>query len=449
LAARLLRAAGAGRRALRVILINRSGRMARGVAYGTRSDLHVLNVPAGRMSALPEEEDHFVNFARSVDPSITGATFVPRSLYGDYLQRLLDDAVAAAAPAGASLELVVGDAVDLDVADARVTITLATAGRTIVADAAVLASGNYPPADPAMGNPALLQSPRYVRDPWASGAMAAVRSNESVLLIGTGLTMFDVALELSRRNGVRSMHAVSRRGLLPQPHRFPAAPAAHDHVPPDLMTVPATARHYVRSIRRYVRAIGARGVDWRDVLASIRPITPQMWQRLPPAERRRFLARVRPYWDVHRHRAAPEIYSAVRALIDAGELTVAAARVGSTKEHHGRLEVALRPRGGRDGEERVLRIDRAINCTGPDNDVRSIRDPLLLALRRRGLVRPDEIGIGLDVTDECRLIDHSGRANDRLFLLGPLLRGKYWEATAVPELREHAAKVCQELLRAE
>jgi len=56
-AAQLLRH-GFGARGGRVIVVNRSGMMARGVAYGTNSDQHVLNVPAGRMSAFEDDPTH-------------------------------------------------------------------------------------------------------------------------------------------------------------------------------------------------------------------------------------------------------------------------------------------------------------------------------------------------------------------------------------------------------
>ncbi|HEU0055388.1 MAG TPA: FAD/NAD(P)-binding protein, partial [Longimicrobium sp.] len=83
-AAHLLRGEWPG--GVRVVLVNRSGPLARGVAYGTRSAAHVLNVPAARMSAFAGDEDHFLRFARGRDPSVAGGDFVPRSLYGDYLE---------------------------------------------------------------------------------------------------------------------------------------------------------------------------------------------------------------------------------------------------------------------------------------------------------------------------------------------------------------------------
>ena len=157
----LTRAAGP----LRVVLLNRSGRMARGVAYGTRSDSHVLNVPAGRMSAFADDEDDFLRFARSRDATVAGGTFVPRPLYGEYLEHVLTSAEAGAG-AGVTLDQVVGEAASVEGSDAdpRLTVTL-TDGRRAAGETVVLAVGNYAPANPPVQDASFYQSLRYVRDP--------------------------------------------------------------------------------------------------------------------------------------------------------------------------------------------------------------------------------------------------------------------------------------------
>ena len=82
-----------------------------------------------------------------------------------------------------------------------------------------------------------------------------------------------------------------------------------------------------------------------------------------------------------------------------------------------------------------------INCTGPDTDLARVHDPLVQALRRDGLIRPDPLGLGLDTDEDGRLLDAEGRPSERLFLVGPLRKGQLWENTAVPELREEARRM--------
>ena len=84
-----------------------------------------------------------------------------------------------------------------------------------------------------------------------------------------------------------------------------------------------------------------------------------------------------------------------------------------------------------------------INCTGPDTDLARVDVPLVRSLRESGLVRPDELGLGLDTDDDGRLLDREGHASRLLFLVGPLRKGLLWENTAVPELRVEARRMAE------
>lgn len=419
---------------LRVVLVNRSGPMARGVAYGTRSSRHVLNVPAGRMSAFPDDEDHFLRFVQERIPGVSGGSFVPRASYGDYLEWLLGE--TAARSILARLEQITGEAVDVEVRQQHAFVKLAD-GRVIQADRVVLAIGNYPPSDVPIPNRGFYESARYVRDPWAIGALEGVSPHEAVLLLGSGLTMLDVSLELGTRSPAAHLTILSRRGLLPLPHRGHGSPPSYDHLPPGLVACEHDAVEYLKAVRRHVREVAQSGIDWRDVVASLRPVTRRLWESLPPHERARFLRHLRPYWDVHRHRVAPELYSAFRELQARGAVTVRAGRVVDIVERGRKAEVTLRPRGAVSPE--TLTFGKVINCTGPETDLRHLNDPLIAALLSRGIASTDDAGLGLRVSSRLCLLDSSGAESAPLLLVGPLLRGAFWEATAVPELRQHAA----------
>jgi uncharacterized NAD(P)/FAD-binding protein YdhS len=284
---------------------------------------------------------------------------------------------------------------------------------------------------------------RYVRDPWAPGALDAVRGGERVLLLGTGLTMLDVAVELRGRSPYTRMVALSRRGLLPQGHRPHGVAPSRAHCPPGIEAGHASARGYVRAVREHVARTVASGGDWRDVVGSLRPITPVLWERLPLRERARFLRHVRPYWEAHRHRVAPEALGAVHEMIACGGLRLAAGRVLAFDPSPRGVRVRLRRRGAA-GEETLV-VDRVINCTGPASDVGALRDPLLSALRDAGLLRPDPLALGIDTSRDGALLDRAGRPSRLLYHVGPLLRAGSWESTAVPELRVHAQRLAETL----
>lgn len=423
----------------RVVLINRSGPMARGVAYGTSSSRHVLNVPAGRMSAFPDDEDHFLRFVRAQMPEADGGTFAPRRLYGDYLAHTLSESAAAAGTA--ILERIPDEVVDIEPVGPKGRLHLRS-GRTIFADRIILALGNYPPADIPIPDRRFFASPRYVRDPWAPGALADVPRDKPVLLIGTGLTMLDVALELGE-DRTSPLTVVSRRGLVPLPHRGHGSPPSYAHLPPGLVACAPTAVDYLRAIRQHIRILETSGVDWREVVASLRPLTTRLWQALDTRERARFLRHLRPYWEVHRHRVAPELARAFEALRGRGMVLIRAGRLLDVRAVDGEARVTMRQRGSADTE--IMSFAAVVNCTGPDGDIRRLHDPLIRQLLARGLARTDALGLGLEVKPNLSLVEASGRGSALLSLVGPLLRGALWEATAVPELRLHAARVAARL----
>lgn len=429
-----------------VTLINRSGRMARGVAYGTNSPAHVLNVPAGRMSAFPDDEESFLRFARERDQSVTGGSFVSRSAYGEYLDRILAEAEENA-PAQAALERIVGHVADIDMQTGdgpSASVTLAD-GRRINAERVVLALGNFAPADPPVDDRSFYSSPRYIRDPWAPGALDSVVPDDSILLIGTGLTMHDIALELDGRGVCDPICAISRRGLMAQPHRAHGNPPTHENFPNNLASGPATVLSYLRAVRSEISAHSANGGDWRDVIASLRPATPALWKALSESERARFVRHMLPFWDVHRHRAAPEAAAATAQLMRDGRLVVAAGRIIGFDEGASSVKVTWRPRGAARPQHREF--TRVINCTGPSTNLASAGEPLVDKLIKRGTLTTDALRLGVRVSRDGALIAADGTASDVIFYVGPLLRAEYWEATAVPELRVHAARLAAHLCK--
>jgi len=429
---------------LHVVLVNRSGPLARGVAYGTRSAVHVLNVPAARMSAFADDEEHFLRFAREHDPSVAGGDFVPRALYGDYLERVLRDAVAAA-PAGTRFTHRVARVVDARVSPgggAELVLEGGEGPRVLAADHVVLAAGSYAPANPPAPDAAFFAAdPRYVRDPWAPGALDGVDRSRPVFLVGTGLTMLDVALDLHGRGLEAPMLALSRRGLIPRAHRSPALPPHPVELGAALVAGPPTARRYLREMRRAVAAHPE--VDWRDVVASIRPATPALWAALPLAERARFLRHLQPWWDVHRHRAAPSITAAFDGLVRGGRLRHYAGRLLRVEGGPDGVTVRFRQRGRRTAEEVV--VGSVVNCTGPSSNVAALGEPLFDSLLRQGLLTPCPLGLGISTGAGYGLLDREGNASETLFHVGPLLKADFWESTAVPELRVHAARLAAHL----
>ncbi len=426
---------------LRVVLIERRARFARGLAYHTWDDNLLLNVPAGNMSALAGEPGHFVDYLRGIDPAYGPASFISRRIYGDYLE---DTLAAAERAAGGHLQRLSGTVRSLarEAATGQWRIALG-GGKALQADAVVLALGHFAPLDPA-AVAGIRGSDAYVANPWDSDAIDRSDRTRPIAILGAGHTAVDVLFRITSSGTLPQVLLISRRGLLTQGHRFaPKAPAAAQDMPAFLQGVPATLRAYMHAIIREARAQAAAGGDWRDTLNSLRPHTPTLWQRLGISGQRRFLREVVPYWDIHRHRLAPTAARRLEQLLQSGQVRRIAGQLLSCATDGAVTQLRLRPRGA--SAAQALSVGTVINCTGPTYDIGRIQEPLVAQLREAGLIRPDPLRLGMEVDARYRVIARDGTATPGLYYIGPMLKARYWEAIAIPELRVHTQRLAQQL----
>jgi uncharacterized NAD(P)/FAD-binding protein YdhS len=425
---------------LRILLIDRD-RHARGTAYCAQSAPHLLNVPAGRMSAVSSEPLDFLRFAQRTAPGATAEDFLPRSVYGEYLEELLS-AAERSAPAHVRLERVTATVRSVNLWRPRNTFILGFQnGHEVMATEVVLAMGNPPPAK-LPGTDELRESTWVVEDPWH--APATIAQDETVLVVGTGLTMADIVVSATQAGrGPTRVHAISRHGLVPPRQTAFRHSHAEFDAAPLLRAAAASVRLLFHQVRQICREAEQSGGDWREAITCVRTLAPRLWSKLPVHERKRFLRHARAYWDIHRHRLAPSTCAAINVLRETGRLTVHAGKILQMVPAGDKVCVSWRPRGRSDTEE--LLVDRVVNCTGPDHQCRSSRDPLIRHLIANGLIQPDVLGIGLRTSPTRGVLNLFGHATAGLYYIGPMLRADHWEATAVQELREHAEDLAQQL----
>ncbi|MEU6407013.1 FAD/NAD(P)-binding protein [Streptomyces sp. NPDC046985] len=413
-----------------LVIVDPAPEAGRGAAYATRDPRHRLNVPAGGMSGYPDDPGHFTRWlCRRGEPTVTAADFATRYRYGAYLADTLAQAIVRAHGTVSVRRLTTRVEHVAGAPDGRVTLRLAD-GTRLAADSAVLATG--PAAATAAWAPARLRTAaRFIAAPWDSGALEGPLADDSdVLLVGSGLTSVDLALTLDRPG--RTVHALSRNGLLPQPHTLtpagplPAPEGIHDASYEQLRRI--VYGHVARSVRLHG--------DWRPALDSLRPHTADLWRRLTPEDRRAFLARDGALWNTHRHRMAPAAGEFVRRARTARRLAVHAGTVARADVRaDGSLDVGLS--GGRD-----LHVGWVLDCTGPGP---RLEDPVWRSLFDAGAAAPGPLGMGV-ATRDGRLVDAEGAAALPLYTLGAPRRGELWETTAIPEIRVQAAALAQELL---
>lgn len=420
-------------------LIERRPEIGKGVAYSTSVAGHLLNVPAGRMSAFADQPEHFLNWLHTHGyTQFAASTFVPRQIYGEYIQTIVQDAETNAAN-GVRLEIINDDAIAIAQTGNYLTIYLQS-GQSLSVQKTVLALGNFSASLPqpiaALGD----NHPR-VRDAWSDDAISHLNPEETILLVGTGLTMVDVVVALHQQGFPGKIHAISRHGLQPQSHKLTTPYPAFI----DLDTAPKTARGLLHIVRTEIQTATTQGHNWRAVIDALRPIIQPLWQILPISEQQRFLRHIKTYWEVHRHRIAEDIAELLGRFVESGQLTYDAGRIKTCREVKDGINVTIQPRGTR--EDIVLRVQRIINCTGANCNYRRLQHPLIASLQEQRLIRPHPLSMGIDTAINGAVIDAEGNISPQLYTLGTPRKGNLWETTAVPEIRTQSANLAQELLQ--
>ena len=408
---------------VRVTIVEKGASTGLGLAYSTGNPRHLLNVRASNMSAFPDDPNHFWNWviAKNFYAAIEredSLRFVPRRIYGQYLEGLLE-AHLNRPEALRRLEILRGECVSVRLARGSVEIKLRD-GTSHIGQIAVLATGNE--ASPAVCGY------RGV-DPWTEPANVGIGSDETILILGTGLTMVDYVLSVVEARRTGPLVAISRRGLLPQAHR---------HVEPlriDPADVPFGSE--ISYVMKWVRDLVDRGhsqnLDWRSVLDGLRPFIQEIWQNWPNPTKQRFLRHARAWWDAHRHRTAPEVNTRLQEAISTGMLKVLAAKVTAIEPHSCGATVIYRRRGATAIES--IQVCKVVECLGVAADASQSSNPVIQNLLKQGYARADPIGFGIEVATDCAVIDRCGKVSQDLFAVGPLTRGTFWEITSIPDIR--------------
>jgi uncharacterized NAD(P)/FAD-binding protein YdhS len=435
-AAHLLLAARRAAVRIRITIVDRHGRYGPGLAYSTARPCHLLNVPAGRMSAFPDEPDHFLAWARRADPSTGPDTFAPRGLYGSYLTSVLASAERAA-PAGA-LERVAGEVVSA-AADPGGTIRLGLAdGASIDAGCVIFAVGNLPREKPGWAADVECAG-RFIASPYQPGAFDGVGDGDEVLLFGTGLTMVDAALDLAGKRPGAGLRAISRHGLLPHRHA-PADPGAGARPVAAVEFDPAAGdpRDLVRAIRRAVEAEPRR---WREVVDSLRPRSEELWNSFDDDARRLLLDRFGRYWAVHRHRMAPRVGERIDELLRTRRLRIDEGGVAGVDAGTRSVRVVQR-----DGGTLDRHYDWIVDCAGGPTDIARSPDTLMTQLIASGFANVHPLRRGVETDQSARIVARDGRTHPNAFALGPPRLGGVFETTAIPEIRRQAQALADQVL---
>jgi uncharacterized NAD(P)/FAD-binding protein YdhS len=439
LAAHLHRLPGARAR----VLVFERGIVGNGVAFGTREPTHLLNGPAGNLSAFDDIPDDFVDFLSEdpkakefLDPNapIKGQ-FVPRMLYARYLERVIDR-LSHPSSSGSTVSFVNAEVHNILSMPDHLDVVL-NDGMTVRADAAVLAIGHPPPSSLATHI-----DPRFlIDDPWNATAIREIPSNIPVAIVGSGQTATDLVMEILSNGHRGCITLLSRRGRVALPY-VPVKNAhavERDRLPNRLLPL----MRWVRS--ESLRVMDAGG-DWRAVVNALRPHTQSIWHGFSLAEKRSFLEHLAPFWHIHRTRLPPQTAQRMAELLASGQVKVIAGRITGSESHETRTVLQIRPRGQNRTVE--MSVGAVVNCTGPSWEIQKRQPHLITNLLSSGTIRWDDVGCGISVTPDGVPMDNSGRPAQRLFALGPVCRGSLLEIIGIRDIRTQCATTATRLLSA-
>lgn len=427
-----------------ILVIEPRQELGRGEAYSAVELGHTLNGNAARMSVDPDNADDLTQWLTAYIADggwpesdqqhvPISELFPPRGIFGLYAQQRLAEAKALSA---STVEHVRAEVVDLEVDEHSTLLTLSD-GQQLRGTFAVLATGMFPAARTPQTESSGLNAAAV--DPWDVQAMTQLDPQSTVLIIGSGLTMVDAVVSLEQAGHRGPIEIFSRHGLLPHVRRQP--PAWVDFLGEDHSL--RSPRQLLREVRRQCKLALEQGIDWQAPLDTVRAHIGRLWSQASEAEKRQFVRHIRPWWESHHHRSPPLSAELVARLHGEGRLRIRAASYKGLVPSQGDVTIRLRPRG----EQEVVQVSGAalINSSGIEYDWRRVARPLPRQLLKRGLIQPGPLALGIAADVSGAVLDANGQVSQRLFAMGPPLRGMWWESTAVTDVAIQAKALAARL----
>lgn len=426
----------AGDKEVEINLVERRTKVGRGVAFGTTRESHLLNVPAGRMGAFPDEVDHFHKWLVENGHQYNANDFVPRMIFGEYLREVFTEAVENCKDR-TTVNLVDDEAIDMAVNEDSAEVILQS-GEILRSTNVVLAFGNFKPPHPSVADTSFIESDRYFQDPWNSRLYETIKPDDSIFIVGTGLSMVDVALHLHNQDHKGKIYAISTRGLLPAPHELGHT---YDSFADELKPM-TRVTDMLKAVRRHIKAAESDGSSWRAVIDSLRPATQELWMNLPLAEKKYFKQHLSRYWNVARHRMPAEVAEILDKMQADGKLDILKGRLTDITHDGENFTIKF----STPEDSRTVEAATLVNCIGSESAFSRVDSPFVQRLIERRHIRDDELNFGIDATPDGRVVGKTGKPTNVVLTLGTALKGTLWETTAIPEIRAQARDLALKLL---
>lgn len=409
----------------KIIIFEKNGQNSLGPAFSSFSPHYILNVPVERMSAFSNQPQSFCEFLQKKYPEIFKEIgengFSPRRIYGEYLEGITKEAFAEARQNNIEVEFVEDEVIEIlpckqilkrvQDEDVKLRHPELVSGSSLITTKnkkSFQANETLIATSFKQSNlPFDLNSPNLVKQIWDFPKTFHEKkfTNETICLIGSGLTAVDVMVGLCKKNFTGKVFIISRRGNLPKKHFTKIHPV------PNLISVSDAKNGVVfltRKIRNFLRQNPQ--YDLRYIIDSIRHDTTELWQNLDTRNKKLFL-RLLPYWNIFRHRAPAFSIEMIEEMVESNQLELKKKGVKKISEKNGKIFVQI--------HDEEIECDYLVNCLG--FEFKPEKYPLLKQMIESGLLKKDLL-----------MVESLDR---KIHLLGGLNIGRDFECTAVPDLR--------------
>ncbi|WP_051393758.1 FAD/NAD(P)-binding protein [Glycomyces arizonensis] len=449
----------------------------RGRPYRADTPAVKVNAPPSEMTVRDGDARHFADWlerrataaqlAAAADPW-SGDRFVPRSLYGSYLEDSADAAITALARNGIGVELRRSAVTGLLRTVRRVVVRTAD-GAVEPFDACVLCVGVTKPDD----RYGLDGHPDFVSDTYpAVTALAGIDPDHDVAILGSGLTAVDAALALAHSGHRGRIALASRSGVLPgvrqrqvayEPRHF-TAERLRDLARQRAITLEAVAALMDRELgaagcdtgavatefgsmgvesarqrlERHLAEVDAADLGLRIMQQAVPEAGPDIWPALPAADKDLVLNR---HYRTLMSLCCPMPPSSAATLLrfmEFGQLEVLGRLTGVRPSRRGFTLAA---------EGAVRRFDTVVNAMSASRHrIPSAAAPVVNSMLRSGAAQRHPHG-GLRIVPSTSQIVSVRGPDARLYALGDLAAGTLFFTFGVPSLVDRARDIVTALDR--
>lgn len=375
-----------------------------GIAYSTRDANHLLNVPAIKMSAFEEDDEHFFQWVKNnftqikleekyKDLVLDPYEFYPRSLYGKYLQNIYNNTTKNFS----NISLINKEINEIN-----------HNGSSFIID-----NKNYDVVVLAVGNNVCTTTKQNDENQFP----------KNVTIIGTGLTMIDHAISIKNCYPDTKITAISRHGLLPKIH------GNYIKNPYNLSnkSFPSTLLELIIFFKQELKQ---HNITAEILVDALRPYTNQIFASLSEKDRKKFRSRLSYLWSVYRHRIAPQIGQKINEMLESRQLSIIKGNVISIdKISDDKSEVKLK-------NGQIIDTSKVIFATGNNYNINDVM--LLKNLEEQKLITKSNSAIGIRVNSE-----YQTHSDNNIFAIGSILSGEIFESIAVPDLKIQANRLAE------